>query len=382
MLCKAAPTTEEALTSRLLQSTIHTLELYGIYLGKELGLYAGSRRSSLTPPELATQRASRRATPANGSSNRRSRDCCRWNSRQLLPRSVVLAAGRARERAGRQDHPAHLAPLAQMVAGIGGALDRVVAAYRTGGGVAVSANGDGVSAGPGRHQSARVPQRPGRTLDPAAADLHRGAEHNPLRVADVGCGAGWSTIAVARAYPRADVIGFDTDEASIADARRNTAGRRAGPVRSRDAAARRLTTDRSTWSSSSRRSTTCPVPRKCCGRCGERCARRQRDCRGRKGRRSLSRARRRDRASHVRLEHRALPAGRDGGVPVGRHRHGDARRHRSGAGGCGRLCPRRSPAGRWRFLPAVSFAAALSPGSAYVVSGCDRVPLKADTRRH
>ncbi len=31
-----------------------------------------------------------------------------------------------------EDHPAHLAPLAQMVAGIGGALERVVAAYRTG----------------------------------------------------------------------------------------------------------------------------------------------------------------------------------------------------------------------------------------------------------
>jgi SAM-dependent methyltransferase len=31
---------EDALTSRLLQSTIHALELYSIYLGKELGLYA------------------------------------------------------------------------------------------------------------------------------------------------------------------------------------------------------------------------------------------------------------------------------------------------------------------------------------------------------
>jgi hypothetical protein len=34
-----------------------------------------------------------------------------------------------------EDHPAHLAPLAQMVAGIGGAIERVLAAYRSGGGV-------------------------------------------------------------------------------------------------------------------------------------------------------------------------------------------------------------------------------------------------------
>ena len=39
MLCKVVPTTEEALTARLLQSTMQALEFYGIYLGKELGLY-------------------------------------------------------------------------------------------------------------------------------------------------------------------------------------------------------------------------------------------------------------------------------------------------------------------------------------------------------
>ena len=31
------------------------------------------------------------------------------------------------------------------------------------------------------------------------------------RIADVGCGAGWSTIALARAYPSATVVGVDVD---------------------------------------------------------------------------------------------------------------------------------------------------------------------------
>jgi ubiquinone/menaquinone biosynthesis C-methylase UbiE len=43
----------------------------------------------------------------------------------------------------------------------------------------------------------------------------------PARVADLGCGSGWSAIAVARAFPEASVDGIDMDQASIAQARRN-----------------------------------------------------------------------------------------------------------------------------------------------------------------
>jgi protein-L-isoaspartate O-methyltransferase len=39
------------------------------------------------------------------------------------------------------------------------------------------------------------------------------------RVADVGCGQGFSTLAIARAFLDAHVDGFDVDAASIADAR-------------------------------------------------------------------------------------------------------------------------------------------------------------------
>ncbi|MGH8871908.1 MAG: class I SAM-dependent methyltransferase [Acidimicrobiia bacterium] len=42
------------------------------------------------------------------------------------------------------------------------------------------------------------------------------------RVADVGCGAGWSTLALARAYPQATFRGFDIDVPSIDMALQNT----------------------------------------------------------------------------------------------------------------------------------------------------------------
>ncbi len=41
------------------------------------------------------------------------------------------------------------------------------------------------------------------------------------RVADVGCGTGWSSIAIARAYPLVRVDGFDLDPSSIAAATAN-----------------------------------------------------------------------------------------------------------------------------------------------------------------
>jgi 2-polyprenyl-3-methyl-5-hydroxy-6-metoxy-1,4-benzoquinol methylase len=42
----------------------------------------------------------------------------------------------------------------------------------------------------------------------------------PARVADVGCGQGYSTVAIATAYPRVQVEGYDLDAPSIEDAAR------------------------------------------------------------------------------------------------------------------------------------------------------------------
>jgi 2-polyprenyl-3-methyl-5-hydroxy-6-metoxy-1,4-benzoquinol methylase len=44
------------------------------------------------------------------------------------------------------------------------------------------------------------------------------------RIADVGCGAGWASLALARAYPQSIVDGFDLDPPSIELARENAAG--------------------------------------------------------------------------------------------------------------------------------------------------------------
>jgi 2-polyprenyl-3-methyl-5-hydroxy-6-metoxy-1,4-benzoquinol methylase len=51
---------------------------------------------------------------------------------------------------------------------------------------------------------------------PAIADVHaRLQAAPPARVADVGCGVGWSGIGIAQSYPNVRVDVFDLDEASI-----------------------------------------------------------------------------------------------------------------------------------------------------------------------
>src|SRR5262249_49355944 len=57
---------------------------------------------------------------------------------------------------------------------------------------------------------------------PAIADVHdRLSREPPARVADLACGPGWSSIAMARAYPLITVEGYDLDPDVIAAARRN-----------------------------------------------------------------------------------------------------------------------------------------------------------------
>ena len=48
-------------------------------------------------------------------------------------------------------------------------------------------------------------------------------DKNPARVADVGCGVGWASIELAKAFPNVRVDGYDVDEDSISRARRNAA---------------------------------------------------------------------------------------------------------------------------------------------------------------
>lgn len=216
------PTT---LDERLLEATTGTLELFGVYLGTRLGLYSAmAGRGRLTYGELAD---------TAGIDSRYAREWCEQQAvagylavddpaRPAEARRYRLPADHAGPLADPL-HPAHVAPFADMVIGIAGVLDAVVAAYRTGGGVPYADYGTAFRRGQG------AINRPVFSADltgiwlPAVPGLTERLRAPGARIADVGCGQGWSTIALASAFPQAEVLGIDPDPASIADAREHAA---------------------------------------------------------------------------------------------------------------------------------------------------------------
>jgi 2-polyprenyl-3-methyl-5-hydroxy-6-metoxy-1,4-benzoquinol methylase len=111
-----------------------------------------------------------------------------------------------------------------MMAGIGGVLPRVAEAYRTGAGVPYEAYGGEFRHGQGHiNRPAFTGDLPGEWLE-AMPDVAARLRARPgARVADIGCGQGWSAIAVARAYPLVRVEGIDADPRSVMDARAHAA---------------------------------------------------------------------------------------------------------------------------------------------------------------
>ncbi len=214
MSLDAATDRSDALVERLFEATLGALEVFSVYLGAELGLYeALERHGPLTVDELA-ERA--------GIAPRYARE---WLEQQAVAgflevddaRRFALAPDHARVLA-HPDDLAHVAPFAHMLAGIGGVLPRVAEAYRSGGGVPYEAYGREF-----RHGQGHI-NRPAFTHELPAAWLAAMPDvveklRAGGRVADVGCGQGWSTLAVARAFLDAHVDGLDADPGSIADAR-------------------------------------------------------------------------------------------------------------------------------------------------------------------
>src|SRR5207248_11755210 len=97
-------------------------------------------------------------------------------------------------------------------------------AFRTGGGVPYPDYGQDTREGIAEGNRPMFLNLLGQQWLPAIPDVHARLQADPPAcVADVGCGAGLSSLAIARAYPKARVQGFDADEASIALARENAA---------------------------------------------------------------------------------------------------------------------------------------------------------------
>ena len=211
----------DALAERLFGSMLGAMDLLAIYLGDRLGFYAALRDGgSLTSTDMAERTAT---------DERYARE---WLEQQAVTgildattsdRGWVfrLPAGHA-EVLTDLDCLAAMVPAARFLAGIGGVLPELVDAYRTGVGVPYRLYGSDGREGQAGMTRPLFVNLLGSAWLPALPDVDaRLRADPPARIADIGCGGGWSSIAMARAYPKVTIDGYDLDPSSIDLARAN-----------------------------------------------------------------------------------------------------------------------------------------------------------------
>jgi 2-polyprenyl-3-methyl-5-hydroxy-6-metoxy-1,4-benzoquinol methylase len=211
----------DALVERLFGATLGALDVLSVYLGDRLGLYRTlADRGASTSEELAG---------ATGLEERYLRE---WLEQQATTGILELDDdGRFTLPAGHDEALIdeaslnYVAPFGKLVVACVRPIDQLLAAYRSGDGVPYADYGADLHEGQAQFTRPLFDHFLGSEWFPAIADVHERLQSDPpARVADVACGQGYSTMAIARAYPKAVVDGLDLDEASIAAAKENLEG--------------------------------------------------------------------------------------------------------------------------------------------------------------
>jgi 2-polyprenyl-3-methyl-5-hydroxy-6-metoxy-1,4-benzoquinol methylase len=215
-----------ALVERVFRGGIAVLEMLSIYVGDRLGLY----RVLANVGPVTVDQFAREA----GIHNRYARE---WLEQQAVAGFIEVENGGAdsAQRVYRlspghaevlldPDSLNYLVPISWAIPGLTSTMPALLAAYRSGGGVPYIAYGSEFRSSIAALNRPMFLNQLGTDWIPSMPDVDRRLKADPpARVADVGCGTGWSTIAIAQAYPKARVDGIDLDEPSIATARQNAA---------------------------------------------------------------------------------------------------------------------------------------------------------------
>jgi 2-polyprenyl-3-methyl-5-hydroxy-6-metoxy-1,4-benzoquinol methylase len=215
--------TADDLRDRLRAATLAAFEVHSVALGYRLGLYQTLHLlGNANPGELAQ---------GAGTDSRYTRE---WLEQQAVAgliavweqsaspdgRRYALIPGTEsiltdRDGSDRAIHDVRSAVAAMLVG------DKVESAFRDGSGLPFSAFGLEMLEGQSLGNKAEFDNL-GSVWMPAMPDVH---EHllgkSDARIAEIGFGSGWSTIALARTYPNARIDGLELDAASVDLATRN-----------------------------------------------------------------------------------------------------------------------------------------------------------------
>ncbi len=215
------PSSGPALAERMVSAVVGALEMAAVDIGDRLGWY----RALADTPATASQLAERTNTDP--------RYAREWLEQQAVAGYLAVDDVRSgpeqrcyslpgEHRAVLVDEvdPMFTAPLARMAMALTRNTARLAEVYRSGSGLSWA------ELGADAREAQAAANRPFflgplvtevlPSLPEVDAALRAGG-----RVADVGCGAGWSSIGMATGYPDIRVDGFDVDAPSVEQARRH-----------------------------------------------------------------------------------------------------------------------------------------------------------------
>jgi 2-polyprenyl-3-methyl-5-hydroxy-6-metoxy-1,4-benzoquinol methylase len=212
----------DAFVERLFGSILGTVEITSIAIGDALGFY---RALAAEGPATSSELAAR-----TGTAERYARE---WLEQQAATGFVDVDDVEADHDTRRYTlPPAHaevltdgdslrfLAGVPRMFIASMARMPELLDAYRSGDGVGWARFGEWMLTGQGDTNRPLFLNVLAKEWLPSIDPVHRALTAGG-RVADIGCGTGWSSIAMALGYPDAIVHGFDLDEPSIDLARRN-----------------------------------------------------------------------------------------------------------------------------------------------------------------
>jgi 2-polyprenyl-3-methyl-5-hydroxy-6-metoxy-1,4-benzoquinol methylase len=213
-------TTPAPLADRLVAAVIGAFEAAAVDLGDRLGWYRALADAPATPSQLA----SRTACDA--------RYAREWLEQQAVAGYLTVDDADAdpdarcyslpaEHRAVLVDEidPMYTTPLARVATTLTRNVPRLADAYRSGGGLSWAEMGPDAREGQAAANRRFFMGPLTAEVLPSLAEVHAALRAGG-RVADVGCGMGWSSIGMATGYPTARVDGFDVDVPSVEQARR------------------------------------------------------------------------------------------------------------------------------------------------------------------
>jgi SAM-dependent methyltransferase len=213
----------EAVTDRLFEAMLATWDVASAFLGARMGYYeALAELGEVTPRQLADR---------VGANERYTRE---WLEQQAATGLIEVATASDDDNArtyrlipgtepvftdGTGEQPILHFVRAVMASIL--PMPDVITAYRTGTGLPFGHYGEDMMIGQGMGTRWGFMTDLASTWMPAMPDIDERLRTKPdARIADIGFGMGWSSIAFAQAYPNARVDGLDLDETSVGTAQK------------------------------------------------------------------------------------------------------------------------------------------------------------------